>query len=111
MSEIMEQSTGSDDSSNPVSHVGTYSGRAIRSPVLVAGEANTNLISARKQGRRLTGAALRLGRQNLGFDRVRSNPDAEPVLPAAARMKDKCRTEARDARSGVPANARVHDAV
>src|SRR6202012_5219440 len=36
MSEIMEQATGSGDSWNPVSHVWTYSGSGIHSPVLAA---------------------------------------------------------------------------
>ena len=70
-----------------------------------------NLISPRKQGCRRTDDKLRLGRQNLGFDCVRSRLDVEPILLAAARMKDKCRAEARDARSGVLANAWIHDAV
>lgn len=37
--------------------------------------------------------------------------DVESVLLAAARMEDKRRTEARDARSRVSANARVRNAV
>ena len=49
--------------------------------------------------------------QELGFDTACCCFDAEPVLLTAARMKDKCRAEARDARAGVPANTRIHDAV
>jgi hypothetical protein len=53
----------------------------------------------------------RLSGEHFGLYPVYTNLYSEPKLLPPARMKDKCRAEARDASSGMVTHARVRDAI